>query len=91
MSRIEELAKELRKELENSELIKEYNKVKNAVESNEELNSLKAKIAKSVNDKELHEKLLNEFNSNPLVINLCELEVEVKELLKEVTEIINKK
>lgn len=91
MNRIDQLARELRQELENLDIIKEYNKVKSEVDSNQDLNYLKAKIAKSTNDKELHRKLLDEYNSHPLVSNLHELENEVEVLLKEVTEIINKK
>ena len=91
MSKEIELAKELKSELDSLPLFQEYKRIKALVDSSDELNELKREIAKSTNDKEKHNELLNEYNSHPLMVNLKELEAEVREYLKEVTEIINKK
>ena len=86
-----EIAKELKKEIDSLPLFQEYKRIRELVDNSDEIKELKAEIAKSVNDKEKHKELLNRYNSHPLIVNLNELEIEVRDYLKEITDIINKK
>lgn len=89
MEKIIELATELKKEIDSLPLFQEYKRIKQLVDSSCELDELKKEIAKTTNDKEKHQELLNKYNSHPLVSNLDLLEKEVAEYLKEVCDIIN--
>ena len=91
MSDVIELSKELKKELDNLPLIIEYKRYKELVDNSSELKLLKAEITKSINEPTKHKELLDQYNSHPLVANYTSLKKEVSELLKEITEIINKK
>ena len=91
MSDVIELSKELKKELDNLPLIIEYKRYKELVDNSPELKILKAEITKSINEPTKHKELLDQYNSHPLVANYTSLKKEVSELLKEITEIINKK
>lgn len=91
MSDVIELSKELKKELDNLPLIIEYKRYKELVDNSSELKLLKAEITKSINEPTKHKELLDRYNSHPLVANYTSLKKEVSELLKEITEIINKK
>ena len=86
-----EIAKELKKEIDSLPLFQEYKRIRELVDNSDEIKELKAEIAKSVNDKEKHKELLNRYNTHPLIVNLNELEIEVRDYLKEITDIINKK
>lgn len=86
-----EIAKELKKEIDSLPLFQEYKRIRELVDKSDEIKELKVEIAKSVNDKEKHKELLNRYNSHPLIVNLNELEIEVRDYLKEITDIINKK
>ena len=87
------LAKELKEEILKEPLIVEYLRVKELVESNEEINSLKKQIAlaKAHNDNDLHKSLLDRYNNHPLVVNYNVLKEEVSEYLLEISKIVNKK
>ena len=91
MEKVIELTYELKNELNSLPLFQEYKRVKELIDNSDELNSLKAEIAKSIDDKERHNELLNKYNSNQLIIDFKELEKEVSTYLKEICEIINKK
>ena len=65
--------------------------MKEIIDNSPEINELKKEIARSTNNKEKHQTLLEEYNSNPIVSNFKELELEVSEYLREICEIINKK
>ena len=87
------LAKELKEEILKEPLIVEYLRVKELVESNEEINSLKKQIAlaKANKDNDLHKLLLDRYNNHPLVVNYNILKEEVNEYLLEISKIVNKK
>ena len=91
MSRVIELTHELKNELDSLPLFQEYKRVKNLVDSSDEIKELKAEIAKSSNNKDEHKELLDKYNNHPLIVNLNELESEVSDYLREICEIINKK
>ena len=91
MSDVIELSKELRKELDNNPTIIEYHRYKDLVENDKELIILRNEIKKSVNDLEKRKKLLEQYNSSPIVINYNILKEEVRLILKEISDIINKK
>ena len=91
MSDVIELSKELRKELDNNPTIIEYHRYKDLVENDNELIILRNEIKKSVNDLEKRKKLLEQYNSSPIVSNYNILKEEVRLILKEISDIINKK
>ena len=91
MSDVIELSKELRKELDNNPTIIEYHRYKDLVENDKELIILRNEIKKSVNDLEKRKKLLEQYNSSPIVSNYNILKEEVRLILKEISDIINKK
>lgn len=91
MSDVIELSKELRKELDNNPTIIEYHRYKDLVDNDKELIILRNEIKKSVNDLEKRKKLLEQYNSSPIVANYNILKEEVRLILKEISEIINKK
>ncbi len=93
MDKVIEAAHELKDELEKLPLIIEYKRIKQLVDKSDELNALKKDIAiaKSLGDDELHKKLLEQYNSHPLMVNLRELSEEVGEYLKQISDIVNKK
>ena len=93
MDKVIEAAHELKDELEKLPLIIEYKRIKQLVDTSDELNALKKDIAiaKSHGDDELHKKLLDRYNSHPLMVNLRELSEEVSEYLKQISDIVNKK
>lgn len=88
-----ELAKELKEEILKEPLIIEYLRVKQIVESDIEINSLKKEIAlaKIHNDDKTHKELLNKYNSHPLIANYNVLKEEVNNYLSEISKIVNKK
>ena len=88
-----EIAKELKKELDQLPLFIEYKRVKSLVESNLEIKELKASIAKAkaAHNEILHSELLAKYNNHPLIVNLNSLEIELASYLKQISEIVNKK
>lgn len=91
MSDVIELSKELRKELDNNPTIIEYHRYKDLVDNDKELIILRNEIKKSVNDLEKRKNLLEQYNSSPIVANYNILKEEVRLILKEISDIINKK
>ena len=91
MSDVIELSKELRKELDNNPTIIEYHRYKDLVENDKELIILRNEIKKSVNDLEKRKKLLEQYNSSPIVSNYNILKEEVRLILKEISDNIKKK
>ena len=93
MDKILELTHQLKDELDSLPLFQEFERVKTLIETNEELNDLKKEIAlaKLHNDNEYHSKLLEKYNSHPLILNFEALKKDVYQYLKEISEIINKK
>ena len=91
MNKVIELTYELKKELDELPLFQEYRRIKSLVDNSIELKELKQEIVKSSSNKEENKRLIEKYNSHPLVVNLKELESEVSDYLKQICEIINKK
>ncbi len=90
MNKAIELTYELKNELNSLPLFQEYKRIKELVDSSEEIKELKREIAKT-SDKEKKNQLLKQYNFHPLVVNYKELENEVSEYLLQICKIINKK
>lgn len=91
MSKVIELTKELKLEIDSLPLFQEYKRTKKLVDESTELKELKSEIAKSTSEIEKHRALLDKYNNHPLIVNLKSLEEEVSAYLREICEIINKK
>ena len=93
MNKIIELAKELKAELDNLPLFQEYKRIKDLVDLSTEIEELKRKIAlaKIHENNEEHQRLLDEYNNHPLIVNYNSLKNEVYDYLKQISEIVNKK
>ena len=91
MDKAIELAYELKKEIDALPLFQEYKRIKELVDNSAELKELKQEIAKNSTNPSLKKKLIDKYNSHPLVVNYNELKNEVKDYLYEICEIINKK
>lgn len=93
MSDVLDISKELKAELDNLPLFKEYKRVEALYLSNSDINNLKKEIVRAKNENRLddHKKLLEKYNSNPLVENYFSLKEEVIEYLKEVSKAIQEK
>ena len=92
MDKIIEKTRDLKENLDNLELFKEYKRIKALVTESEELNTLKKDIVRAKNEGRLddHKNLLDKYNNHPLILNQKELEDEVANYLKEVSDILNK-
>ena len=91
MNKVIELTHELKKELDELPLFIEYERTKFLVENSSRLQNLKKDIARNSINPVKKKELLNEYNNDPLVVNLNTLEKEVASYLKEICDIINKK
>ena len=93
MDKVLELAKELKTELDKEPLFQEFKRIKELVDSSEEIEELKHQItlAKLHNEDEKHKQLLDEYNNHPLIVNYESLKNEVYDYLKQISEIVNKK
>lgn len=91
MDKIIEKSWELRRNLDEIELFKEYKRVKNVVEESEEIKILKRDIVRAKNEGRLldHKELMDKYNNHPLILNLKELEEEVADYLKEISNLLN--
>ena len=93
MDKILELSEELKAELDKLPLFQEYKALKKELDHSEEIKELKKQIVRAKNENRLddHKALLSQYESHPLVSNFNIIELEVKNYLKEITEILNKK
>lgn len=72
------------------DIVKEYFSLKDLIENNYELNKLKKKIKylkkcqMNEKDKKFIQDLLNEYNSNPLIVNFKTIQFELVQLLEEI-------
>ena len=93
MDKILELSEELKAELDKLPLFQEYKALKKELSESEEIKELKKQIVRAKNENRLddHKALLAQYESHPLLSNFNIIEQEVKDCLKEITEILNKK
>ena len=80
MDRIIDLSQELKNELDKLPLFQEYKTLKKEI--------VRAKNENRIDD---HKALLKEYDNHPLVVNFNIIEEEVKNYLKQISEILNKK
>lgn len=90
--RVIELSKELKENLNNEPVLREYLRIKDIFEKDSLLNDLRKNIAiaKEKNDKERYDTLKEMYDNLPLVKNFYQLQDEVVELLQQVNQIISK-
>ena len=91
MNKIIELSHKLREELDKLPLFIEYKSTKKEIENNIELKELKKLIVRAKNENRLEDQkeLLQKYNSHPLVVNYNNLQNEVRDYLKEISDILN--
>lgn len=90
MDKILEKANELSDAIQETPEVKEYLKLKELIEKDEELKELRNNIARLTSENKLEERdnLLKIYNSNPLVNNYEIAKENVKALLKTVADIL---
>lgn len=88
-----EKCRTLKEELDNLPLFKEYYHLKEIIEHNEEISSLKKQIAIAKEENRIDDcnLLISKYNSNPLIVNYSNVRSEVVSYLKEISEIIQRK
>lgn len=90
MDKILELSEELKASLYEKEEFKEYFRLKELYENNQEIKSLLILMKETPKSSKEFEKISKEYNSHPLVINYMNALEEVKAILKIVGDILNK-
>ena len=88
---IDIILNKLKEELDNSQIIKEYLSLKEALENDEELKVMRGEIARLTNENKTEEKesLLAVYNSHPIVVNYEQAREEVISLLKQIQDILS--
>ena len=89
MDKIIDLTKELKEQISSLPVYKEFLKNKEILENNEELQRKREEIAKNLNNSKLHDQLLNEYNSHPLVVNYNTSREELNATLITIKNILN--
>lgn len=86
MNKIKKACLSLKEELYNDPLVKQYFYLKNLFENDEDIARLRKEISKAKKNKNdvLYNKLMDEYNSNPLVKNYYNVENELYSLLKQI-------
>ena len=81
----------LKKELDNSPIIQEYLSLKEVLENDQELKSMRDEIARLTNENKLEERdaLLSIYNSHPIVSNYELARQEVINLLNQIKDILS--
>ena len=92
MDKIIEKSIELKKELDELPLFKEYKRVKALYYSSNQIKDLEKEIVRSKNENRLddHKDYLDKLHNHPLYINYHNLEEDVVSYLKEISMILNK-
>ena len=91
MNKTDEVLNNLASELYNLPEVKEYLRLKDALEKDEDLKAMRQEIARLTNEgkKEEHNNLLSVYNSHPLVVNYLALREEVIALLRQIKDILS--
>ena len=90
MDEIVKKTEELKEALYEKKEFKEYFRLKELIDNNEEIASLKIQMAKAKDNPEQLELLKKEYNSHPLVVNYAHALEEVKSILLVIKDIIEK-
>lgn len=90
MNNVENSLIELKSKLDQLPLIEEFLRLKEVMENDEELKTMRQEIArlKAENKSEEHDVLLEIYNSNPIIVNYNLLREDVKNLLGEIKNIL---
>ncbi len=90
MDKLIEEVKLLREEIDNLPEVREYYRLKELYENDEELKRMRTEIArlKSLGKEEERNNLLDIYNSHPLVVNYEAAKEEVENLLTQIKDII---
>ena len=91
MNKTDEALNHLAEELYSLPEIKEFLRLKEALEKDEELKEMRQEIARLTNEgkKEEHDNLLNVYNSHPLVANYLAMREEAISLLSQIKDILS--
>ena len=89
MNKVIELTYELKKELDELPLFQEYRRIKSLADNSIELKELKQEIVKSSSNKEENKRLIEKYNSHPLVVNYLSIRDEVVALLTQIKDILS--
>lgn len=91
MNSVDDVLLSLKDELDNLPLIQEYKSLKEVVESDEELKRMRQEIARLTNEEKYEERdaLLVIYNAHPIINNFNQIKEEVKELLRQIKDIIS--
>lgn len=90
MDKIIEKALELKSSLGELNEFKEYFRLKALYDSNEEIKSLLILLNSLDKNSKQYKKVLDEYNSHPLVVNFHHAKEEVSSILKTIKEILDK-
>lgn len=102
MTNVEKSLLSLKEEINNSDLVKEYFRLRDLVEKNNEITLLKKKIndaqvklSLSMADEEKHsenrkeyERLVAEYDSHPLIANFSSLQIELRVFLQNIADLL---
>ena len=91
MNKTDEALEKLASELYSLPEVKEFLRLKDALEKDEELKTMRQEIARLTNEgkKKEHDSLLSVYNSHPLVINYLAMREEVMALLSQIKDILS--
>lgn len=103
MNNIEQLLEEVKTELYNEDLVKEFFRLKQIIENDSEINSLskevnfhQRKMCENQNndeiyfkEKALYEEALNKLENNPIYINFQEVKSEINKLLIDIRDFLS--
>ena len=92
MDKIDEVLTLLKDELDKNPVIQEYLTLKQQVETDPELKSMRLEIARLTNEnkKEKRDNLLETYNNHPIMVNYTQAREEVISLLNEIKDILDK-
>ncbi|MGM9873787.1 MAG: hypothetical protein ACI31G_02555 [Bacilli bacterium] len=88
MNKIKKLTLKLKEQIYEEPLVKEYFRLKQLIENDEQISLLKKQIAKSKKEKNdiEYNRLMELYNDNPLIKNFSSVENEVYALLNQIKE-----
>ena len=83
--------KELKEELDNSEVVQEYLALKSVLEDNKELKKMRDEIARLTDENKIEERdaLLAIYNNHPIVSNYEQVRQELINLLNQIKDILS--
>ena len=91
MDKLESALENLKIELDKSEIVQEYLRLKQIVENDENLKAMRSDIARLASEGKTaeHDALLEIYNSHPVVVNYQQTKEEITSLLREIKDILS--